>query len=160
MQIIFLRFFYLRSSPTYAPLGSTTVGGSIALRWAWGPSVCPSTIVIVLHGLGLLRAHCCLFLAGVGNQSRNDCGTISAGKRVCSLTFWSLLAKMRALTDYLKTRCSPLEVSLDLLAHFPIVARYLNCYQLRQSLLAGMRVALNNQFGRNHPKQFDTTSAS
>jgi len=45
----------------------------------------------------------------------------------CSLPHYCLLTKARVVTDYPKTRCSTLEVSLDLLAHFPIISHHLNC---------------------------------
>ena len=44
----------------------------------------------------------------------------------CSLPHCRLLTKAQVVIDYPKTRCSSLEVSLDLFAHLPVTARYLN----------------------------------
>jgi len=45
----------------------------------------------------------------------------------CSLPHCCLPAKVPVANGYPKTRCSPLEASFHLLAHFLITARYLNC---------------------------------
>jgi len=45
----------------------------------------------------------------------------------CSLPYCYLRAEAGVATDYRKTNSLPLEVSLDLLTHFPKTARYLNC---------------------------------
>jgi len=62
--------------------------------------------------------------------TRNDFGTMYEIERVCSLTFCSLLPKVRVVTDYPKTRSSSLEVSWMSLAN----------YASHYSLLTGVRV--------------------
>jgi len=46
-------------------------------------------------------------------EDRDNFETISEIKRVCSLTFYSLLAKVRVATDCPETRSSPPQVILD-----------------------------------------------
>ena len=64
------------------------------------------------------------YLKGTWLNARTDHWPNSAR---CSLPHCCLLAKVQVVTDYAKTRCSSLEVSLDMLVHFPITARCLNC---------------------------------